>query len=332
MRLRYARIGLPIVTLCTLALAGCIHTNPGTTGGGGESSSAPLSSSVSSSSSSPSSSSASSSSSSLPPIANTQDCRRDIDWIAWRHQREFRAALFGLTPAKDASLMEVRFATEDQSIWIKTKMGSGATTTAPAVEGEWESVSPGYESTIWSDTTMGRFMDVTPRRGIFEVRRRLSTELVPHITQAYRSLECRLANLCQLLDASLNVSKRDPQDVTVKILGCNDVSTQTLPTCHLPNKQSTLPEKGDLRAYCTAMTESLRTRESQVLRLVGEYDAGYRSGIQFSGIFRQFLGQMRGVITGSLRSATQMITSFSRIPCFIGACDGNPASTPPTEP
>jgi hypothetical protein len=179
---------------------------------------------------------------------------------------------------------------------------------------------------------MDTFADISPRKGIFSARRRLTTELVPHVAQAYRTLECKLASLCQLLDESLRVMETTPQNVTVKVLGCVDVETTTFATCHLPSKKSTHPELGALRSYCTAMTESLRTREMQVTKLVTEYDAGYRSGIQFSGIFRAFLGQMRGVVLGSIRSATQMITSFSRIPCFIGACDANPSSTRPTTP
>ena len=273
--------------------------------------------------------SASSSSSSANSSVGYDPCRNEMDWIAWKEQRQFRAVLFGLTKAEDAVVSEVRFSTEDKSIWIKTQRARSSTSSSPAQDGEWESVAPGFESTTWSDDTMDSFSDIAPRSGIFGVRRRVSTELVPHLAQAYRTLECRLAGLCRLVDMSLTVNDPAAQNVTVNILGCLDVQTQTLPACHLPVAQGILPTEGNLQAYCIAMTESMRVREAQILKLVSEYDAGYRSSLQFSGIFRSFLGQMRGVVMGSIRSATQMITSFSRVPCFLGACDENPSSLDP---
>ncbi|TSC59952.1 MAG: hypothetical protein Greene041662_337 [Candidatus Peregrinibacteria bacterium Greene0416_62] len=251
-------------------------------------------------------------------------CRTEIDWIAWKEQREFRSVLFGQTAAEKALVSEVRFANEDKSIWIKTQVATSSMSSSPAKPDIWESVAEGYKSTTWTDTDMEDATDIVPRKGIFAVRRRLPTELIPHLAQAYRTLECRLENLCRLVQISTNIKDSDAQDVTVKILGCLDVETQTLPACHLPSVQGTLPTQGNMWAYCMAMTESLRVREAQILKLVVEYDSGYRSGLQFSGIFRAFLGQMRGVVLGSMRSATTMITAFSRVPCFIAACDDSP--------
>ncbi len=268
----------------------------------------------------------SSSSSSSSSGVGYDACREEMDWRAWKEQREFRAVLFGLTNAEKAIIAEVRFATQDKSIWIKTQRATSSTSSTAAQPSIWESVSPGFESTTWPDNTMDTFNDVAPRSGIFGVQRRLSTELIPNLAQAYRTLECKLEQLCRLVDMSLTVEEPAPQTVTVKILGCQDVATTTIPFCHLPVEQELVTTQGNLKAYCIAMTESLRLRETQVLKLVSEYDAGYRTGLQFSGIFRSFLAQMRGVVLGSIRSSTQMITSFSRVPCFIGACDDNPSS------
>jgi hypothetical protein len=252
-----------------------------------------------------------------------------MDWRAWKEQREFRAVLFGLTNAESAGLAEVRFSTEDKSIWIKTQRAMSSTSSTAALPSIWESVAPGFESTTWPDNTMDAFNDIAPRSGIFGVRRRLSTEMIPHLAQAYRTLECRLEQLCRLVDLSLTIKDPNPQTATVKILGCLDVNTTTIPVCHLPVENEMISTQGNLKTYCLAMTESLRVREAQVLKLVSEYDAGYRTGLQFSGIFRSFLAQMRGVVLGSIRSSTQMITSFSRVPCFLGACDDNPSSLDP---
>jgi hypothetical protein len=132
------------------------------------------------------SASASSSSSSSSSVGY-DPCRNELDWIAWKEQRKFRAALFGLTKAEDAGVAEVRFSTEDKSIWIKTQRARSSTSSSPALDGEWESVAKGFESTTWSDDTMDSFSDIPPRNGIFGARRRVSTELIPHLAQAYRA-------------------------------------------------------------------------------------------------------------------------------------------------
>ena len=111
-------------------------------------------------------------------------CRESIDWLAWKEQRMFRAHLFGLTRARDAGISEVRFA-KDKSIWIKTQGGGGISNSGPITVDEWRSVSEGYENVTWYNPIVDSQGDIAPRKGIFETRRRLSSELVPPITQAY---------------------------------------------------------------------------------------------------------------------------------------------------
>lgn len=253
-------------------------------------------------------------------------CRDALDWLAWREQREFRATLFGLKRARDAGISEVRFAT-DKSIWVKTNIGTGVGSSATV--DEWESVAKGYNATTWYDGLIDSMGDVKPRTGIFEARRRLSSELIPHITQAYRTFECRLDDLCRLLELSDTVSEHDPQNITINTVGCNEVRTKTLSACHLPTQNNPLTTQGNLLQYCQTMTQSMRIRETQVLKLVAEYDAGYRSILQLSGIFRAFLSEMRATILGSLRSGANLIATFSRIPCFLGSCDDAPPSAYP---
>lgn len=255
---------------------------------------------------------------------NYNACRDTLDWLAWQQQREFRATLFGLKKARDAGISEVRFA-KDKSIWIKTHIGTG---TGPSTTAdEWRSVGKGYEATTWYDGQIDRMEDVKPRAGIFETRRRLSSELIPHITQAYRSFECQLDDLCRLLELSDTIAEHDPEDITISVLGCSEIRTKTLSACHLPSQGNLLTTQGNLLQYCQAMTQSMRDREAQVLKLVTEYDAGYRSMLQLSGIFRAFLGEMRATVLGSLRSGAHLIATFGRLPCFLGSCDDAP---PPT--
>ena len=251
-------------------------------------------------------------------------CRESIDWLAWKEQRIFRAHLFGLTRARDAGISEVRFA-KDKSIWIKTQGGGGISNSGPITVDEWRSVSEGYENVTWYNPIVDSQGDIAPRKGIFETRRRLSSELVPHITQAYRTFECRIEGICRLLELSESKDNHTPQNVTVDIFGCRDIPAGTFTACHLQTNPTPLSTQGNLRQYCQTMVETLREREVQVTKLVMEYDAGYRSVLQLSGILRSFLGEMRGTVLGSLRSAANLIASFSRIPCFIGSCDDAPS-------
>lgn len=260
-------------------------------------------------------------------------CRDAVDWLGWKAQREYRAALFGQKKARDAGKMEVRFA-KDKSIWIKlappsppASSSSSSSSTSSVVVDEWRSLSDGYLSTTWYNPLIDSQSDLPPRTGIFETRRRLSTELVPYIAQAYRSFDCRLDEICRLLELSDTVADTTPQNVTVTILGCNSVETKTIVECHLPSNHQTNVTQGELRSYCRTMTDALRTREIALTKEIVEYDAGYRSLLQLSGIMRGFLESMRGTVLGSLRSAASLLTTFSRMPCFIGACDsGSPAS------
>lgn len=248
-------------------------------------------------------------------------CRESIDWLAWKEQRIFRARLFGLKKARDAGISEVRFA-KDKSIWIKTQAGGSASSIggSPTVD-EWRSVSEGYPNVTWYNPLMDSQGDIKPQDGIFGVRRRLTSELVPHIAQAYRSFECRIEGICDLLRLSELHDEHTPQSVTVKVLGCEDIPSTTFPSCHLQTESTPTTTQGDIRQYCDTMVATLRERETQVVKLVVEYDAGYRSMLQLSGILRSFLGEMRGTVLGSLRNATDLITSLGRIPCFTGSCD-----------
>lgn len=252
-------------------------------------------------------------------------CRDAIDWYAWKEQRLWRTTLFGVKRARDAAISEVRF-TKDRSIWIKTQVGASATSSTPITVDEWRSLSPGYPSVTWYNSLIDSQTDVAPRRGIFEAKQRMSSELIPYITQSYRSFECRLEALCGLVALSRPHEEHTPQNVTVQVFGCEDVSSRTLTECHIETKPTPQTTQGDIDQYCQTVISTLRKRETQVAKMVMEYDAGYRSILQLSGVMRGFLGEMRGTVLGSLRSAANLIATFSRVPCFIGSCDDAPAA------
>jgi hypothetical protein len=224
--------------------------------------------------------------------------------------------LHGLRKAREAAVSEVRYA-KDKSIWVKVSPN------------EWRSTALGYENVTWFNFLVESQEDVKPREGIFQTRRRLSTELVPHLTQSLRSFRCRLDQLCTLFEQSQGITEDGAQDVTVEALGCVPVETQSIRECHLAYGESAVHQSGRLREYCAAMTTSLFEREVDILKLTIEYDASYRSVLQITGMTRAFLESFRGTVLGSIRSAANMVMSLGRLPCFISSCDDFPLSSSP---
>lgn len=243
-------------------------------------------------------------------------CRTIVDQKASQEERELRAKWFGLLPAADAGISAVRFA-KDGSAWIK--YGKNA----------WRSASPGYEQTTWSDILMDEQEDVETRRGMYEAQRRLGTEFVPYVTQSMRTFQCRLDALCELISQSDSEAENTKQTATIKISGCVPVEMETVPECNFLHAGGTIRDKQQIITYCDEMKRALFDREADIAIAVGHYDAAWRVVAQLSGILQAFLGEIKGTILGSLRSATNLIGSLGRIPCFAASCsDGSPPPAP----
>jgi len=261
---------------------------------------------------------------SLPVLGQTEPaveadipiCRNLVEIALSKEQRLYRSILFGHTKAKDAPINEVRF-DSDGLPWIK------------AEENTWRSVSEGYEDTEWSNSQMDDRDELTAiRKGIFETRGVATSDLVPYLTQAYRTLKCRSTIVCKVVESSLKQESSEPQEITVVVPGCIEEKRETFTGCHLAAAESNTVQEADLLTYCRLVSDDLIAREKDLLRQTTEYDAAYRSLLQLSGQMDAFLQEFRWPLANSLRKTAELIGSLYRIPCFIASCDeGPPASS-----
>ena len=81
--------------------------------------------------------------------------------------------------------------------------------------------------------------------------------------------------------------------------------------------------------YCYNAAEEILEHEREMLKLLVEYDAAYRSVLQFAGIFDEFLQEYRWTLIGHIRQAASMIGWLDNIPCFLSSCDEYPPTLHP---
>jgi len=230
--------------------------------------------------------------------------------------RLYRSYLFGKRNAEDAKVNDVRY-DEDGWAWLKTD-----TRGTP-----WINSHPDNQGLEWSNDTMDEndeHTDSIPIKGIFETKRVLTSELIPYLLQSIRAFECRLDTLCRVAILSVSKSGEDPVELPggLQELGCiRFEDLESYPECHL---EYPVIDEADAATYCTAMADQLLRREVELLKLAVEYDAGYRSLLQFAGNFDIFLREMRWPLAGTLRQAVQLIGQLERIPCFLSSCDASP--------
>lgn len=170
----------------------------------------------------------------------------------------------------------------------------------------------------------GGFTDAQ-RKGIFETQRRLTSELVTPIVEAYRVYRCRSLDICTVLTASFATNGGQ---IDVQPLGCARETLSRYPECFLaadgatPGVQS---DTTDLVQQCRSVMEQTLKAEKAILRLAVGYDAGYRSMLQMAGMMDWML---EGFPTAALKAISEMVNMLGKlhqIPCFIGQCD-NPRS------
>lgn len=248
--------------------------------------------------------------------ATADECRARVNTEVARELRLYRAYLFGKELPEDAPTGDVRYDTAGRA-WLKTDNES-----TPWIN----SVNVGHAlGWKWDNAYMlerDEHSDALPIKGIFETKRVLTSELIPYMLQSIRALDCRLETLCEVARRSEDKSDDDPVDIgTVQPIGCIAFEdTVSWPECHFDAIQS----QADARSYCDDITTQLMQREAELLKLVVEYDAGFRSLLQFAGNFDIFLRELRWPLTGTLRQAVQLIGQLERIPCFLSSCDTSP--------
>lgn len=260
------------------------------------------------------------------PITNAQGadiCRQKMNNEIAREQRLYRSYLFGKRNAKDAAVGDVRYDTAGWA-WIKN-----STSNTP-----WQNSNPNNQDLRWSNQVMDsndEHADVLPLIGIFETKRVSTSELIPHLLHTMRAFECRLEALCEISRFSETKSGNQPVGIpSIQPIGCIEFTNATTwPECHFNEPEMTTLDQGDTRTYCDKITDQLIAREVELLKLAVEYDAGFRTLLQFAGNFDIFLRELRWPLSVTVRQAVELIGQLERIPCFLSSCDATPPISRP---
>lgn len=213
-------------------------------------------------------------------------------------QRMFRSVIYGQKESADLPLGSIRFDTEYDT-WIKK------------ANNEWRSLNEGNESLTWGDSTMDSATDIPARRGLLEVRKALTSELIPPIVQSMRALRCRMEAVC--MAAALGEGKT----ATVKVTpdGCQEFELPRFDAC----SPASIPETGP--GSCKEAINAVLSHEMAMTQLVVAYDAAYRSLMQFAGSFDQFLTDFRFPLIQPLWQMIRTLGVLDNLPCFASQCN-----------
>ena len=170
------------------------------------------------------------------------------------------------------------------------------------------------------------------RKGIFETKERLSSELIAPLVESYRVLRCRTMNVCSVLRESMG---ENGGDITVRSLGCAKQELTRYEECYLAGGSTASP--GDtngnqesniaLMRYCADLGQDSLRFEERVLQLAVGYDTGYRSTAQLAGMMDWVQEEIpASYVLQRLRDMVNLLGKLHEIPCFIGQCDYPPKS------
>ena len=244
----------------------------------------------------------------LIPIAhaaypNTTECLQQIyDRIA-QEKRIERSVLFGELSAKETPEGGIRFDNEGNA-WMKKDTNT------------WNSLGQGYETTTWSDGLMDDRAGVKPRRGIFEMKRATTSDLIPPVIQTFRAFQCRLRAVCMAADqAQMKLDPPDKKTISVQPEGCIAFDEPVFSAC-TDNTQVVASFTG-----CDDAINGVLAQETQILVLLTTYDSAYRTLLQFQGTFEGFLSSFRFALIDPLWQTVRVIGQMSHLPCFLSQCD-----------
>ena len=256
----------------------------------------------------------------IPPAhaGSADTCRDRTNAELAKELRLYRSYLYGKRKAKDAPIGNVRF-DEVGRAWYKEGDNQWINSVAKGHAKGWE----------WDDDYMDEkdeHTKVIPIKGIFETKRVQTSELIPYLLQTIRALECRTAALCEVARYSEIQSGDDPVAAgLIQPIGCIEFrDEETWPECHFDYPEQSIADQVDSRPYCDEVRNQMIRREIELLKLAVEYDAGYRSLLQFAGNFDIFLREIRWPLSTTLRQAVGLFGQLDRIPCFLSSCDSAP--------
>lgn len=251
-------------------------------------------------------------------------CIADVNARLGREQRLERGILFGVRAAKDEPLGTTRHL-EDGSAWLKTR--AGAWVSARARDPVTDAAIDARTERDWA------WPDIKTRRGIFETKGVVTSELVPEVAQTFRALQCRSLAVCaaaacsQSFDSAHPPRSDDPTcpyaggNFLVKIPGCAVIPVPRLSSCTYTERERTFDALSTVTGHCRLAAGQMMAREADMLKLAVSYDAAYRSLLQFTGTYDLFLREFEGDLLTPLRQAMSLIGQLHRIPCFLAECN-----------
>ncbi|MFH0769769.1 MAG: hypothetical protein V1926_00135 [Candidatus Peregrinibacteria bacterium] len=253
------------------------------------------------------------------PPSGADACRAEIRKVLAREIRTYRGILFGRPAAEDAAIGEIRFDYLGQA-WYKTHQN----TWMKSDETDPDTMSNGSMDAASEQDSLPDRPALFPRKGILETKHVLTSDLLPLLLQSFRSLQCRMNMTCELARLSHGLkATKPPSLVTLHTEGCIEAKWQSLAACQFALKDETT-DMTEISAWCQTTTQEVLAQEQEVLRFLTEYDASYRSLLQFAGIFDEFLEEYRWTVTGNIRSAASIIGWLGRTPCFLSSCEEFP--------
>lgn len=238
----------------------------------------------------------------LPSIAAAQEptCTDDIYTQLAREERLYRSVLFGLSKTEEMPTNSVLVDKEGDH-WMKV------------ADNTWRSTDPGNQGTTWTDATMDAQRDVPARRGILEIQKALSSELIPSVLQAMRATQCRMEAVCLAAQSSGSAEAGRPMNIQPE--GCIQFQMPIIDSC----------KAVEFATYdsgaCSAQVQTIVERESRMLELLFAYDASYRTLMQFAGTFEGFLTDFRFPLLQPLWQMVRTLGQFDNLPCFLAECN-----------
>jgi len=224
------------------------------------------------------------------------------------------AEMFGSHPSALAQApMGTTLSDESGVLWIKTKDGW-----AKALGSQTDNKMEFNEAEL-----DGASAEQKARRGIFDTQRTLTSELIPFLMSSMRAFQCRVQYICGTISSSIDT---EAQSVDLEIPGCFPEERPTVPACHFAIEERQESEAANVQKYCILIGDEMLRREADLLKFAVEYDAAYRTILQFAGSFDLSLQELKWPLTFTIRQATGIIGQYSRIPCFLGNCDASPVN------
>lgn len=251
-------------------------------------------------------------------------CQARINKALDSELRQYRAILFGVKPAADAPVGDIRYNFITGEPWIKKANGEWTNSKGDTADNDEIDDTSDTAHLLQTNSSGNK----TARPGIFETKRVLTSTLIPYLLQNIRALDCNASRICMQTQFSLRQTGSTVVPIDeLQPLGCiKFTNLVTFADCHLAEGE--VNDMSNVITYCSEVSNQMLSRESALLKLAVEYDAGYRSTLQFAGMFDLFLEELRWPMTGSIRQAASLVGQLNRIPCFLSSCDESPVLNP----